>query len=216
MLPPLPRRSVWAYGFRSVTQPCQPSPKGLSGRPAHRPFRGLLSVFEACLAFTLVAACTLALSPIRDTHSEGFSQFVTSLAAPVASGWSGRRVGLAPTGKRRLVTAHTHNSHRDGTPLPCVTLNRPSSSTLHMRPQWPWPPFATLSVAFKTGCKTRKWKQETHCVWPRVLSSSTKTMLMSFGWLDTLFFACRWIYRAQENWSVIPCNSIRIRPWLQQ
>src|SRR5258706_383116 len=69
-------------------------------------------LFEACLAFTLVAACTLALSPIRDTHSEGFSQFVTSVAAPVASGWSGRRVGLAPTGKRRLVTAHTRNGHR--------------------------------------------------------------------------------------------------------
>src|SRR5262249_32675804 len=29
---------------RSFTQPYQPSPKGLSGRPAHRPFRGLLSV----------------------------------------------------------------------------------------------------------------------------------------------------------------------------
>jgi hypothetical protein len=38
--------------------------------------------------------------------SEGFSHFVTSIAAPVASGWSGCRVGLAPTGKRRLVTAH--------------------------------------------------------------------------------------------------------------
>src|SRR5215468_354235 len=50
---------------------------------------------------------TLALSPIRDTHSEGFSYFVTSIAAPAASGWSVRRVGLAPTGKRRLVTAHT-------------------------------------------------------------------------------------------------------------
>jgi hypothetical protein len=33
--------------------------------------------------------------------------FVASLAARVASGWSDRRVGLAPTGKRRLVTAHT-------------------------------------------------------------------------------------------------------------
>ena len=32
-------------------------------------------------------------------------------AAPVASGWSGRRVGLAPTGKRRLVTAHTQSGH---------------------------------------------------------------------------------------------------------
>src|SRR5229473_39198 len=104
MLPPLPRRSVWAYCFRSVTQPCQPSLNGLSGRPAH-------VLFEACSAFTLVAACTLALSPIRDTLSEGFSHFVTSIAAPAASGWSGRRVGLAPTGKRRLITAHTHFGH---------------------------------------------------------------------------------------------------------
>jgi hypothetical protein len=32
---------------------------------------------------------------------------LTSMTAPVASGWSGCRVGLAPTGKRRLVTAHT-------------------------------------------------------------------------------------------------------------
>jgi len=40
-------------------------------------------------------------------HSEGFSQFVTSLAASVASGWSVRRVGLAPTGKRRLC----HGAH---------------------------------------------------------------------------------------------------------
>jgi len=56
-----------------------------------------------------VLAYTLALSPIRDTHSEGFSYFVTSIAAPAASGWSDCRVGLAPTGKRRLVTAHTHS-----------------------------------------------------------------------------------------------------------
>jgi hypothetical protein len=39
--------------------------------------------------------------------TEGFSHFVTSMTAPVASGWSGCRLGLAPTGKRRLVTAHT-------------------------------------------------------------------------------------------------------------
>jgi hypothetical protein len=63
-------------------------------------------LFEACSAFTRVTACTLALSPIRDTHSEGFSYFVTSIAAPVASGWSSCRVGLTPTGKRRLCTAH--------------------------------------------------------------------------------------------------------------
>src|ERR1700730_2993383 len=40
---------------------------------------------------------------------EGFRHFVASMPAPVASGWSGCRVGFAPTGKRRLVTAHTLN-----------------------------------------------------------------------------------------------------------
>src|SRR6266516_875431 len=65
-------------------------------------------LFEDCSAFTRVAARTLALSPIRDTLIEGFSHFVTSMTAPIASGWSGCRVGLAPTGKRRLCTAHTH------------------------------------------------------------------------------------------------------------
>jgi hypothetical protein len=58
-----------------------------------------------------VAACTLALSPIRDTLTEGFSHFVASMTAPIASGWSGCRVGLAPTGKCRLFTAHTQNGH---------------------------------------------------------------------------------------------------------
>jgi hypothetical protein len=45
-------------------------------------------LFEVCSAFTHVAACTLALSPIRDTLIEGFSHFVTSMTAPIASGWS--------------------------------------------------------------------------------------------------------------------------------
>jgi len=49
-------------------------------------------------------------------YPEGFSRFVTSMTAPVASGWSVRRVGLAPTGKRRLSTAHTHNGHRTRSP----------------------------------------------------------------------------------------------------
>jgi len=84
----------------SVTQPYQPSPKTLSGRPARRPFRGLLGVH---LRYGLH---TRAVTVYRDTLSEGFSHFVTSMTAPVASGWSGCRVGFAPTGKRRLSTAH--------------------------------------------------------------------------------------------------------------
>jgi hypothetical protein len=48
---------------------------------------------------------------MRDTLIEGFSHFVSSMTAPIASGWSGCQVGLAPTGKRRLVTAHTQSGH---------------------------------------------------------------------------------------------------------
>src|SRR6266700_4018955 len=50
-------------------------------------------LFEACSTFTRVAACTLALSPIRDTLIEGFSHFVTSMTAPMLpagaiAGWN--------------------------------------------------------------------------------------------------------------------------------
>ena len=56
--------------------------------------------FEAYSAFTHVTACTLALSPYFVTRlTEGFNHFVTSVVAPVASGWSGCRVGFTPTGK---------------------------------------------------------------------------------------------------------------------
>jgi hypothetical protein len=102
MLSPLPRRSDWA----SVSL----IPSSRISLPRKGCRVGLrIVLFEACSAFTRVAACTLALPPIRDTLSEGFSYFVTSIAAPAASGWSIRRVGFAPTGKRRLVTAHTQS-----------------------------------------------------------------------------------------------------------
>src|SRR4030088_1755860 len=108
---PSARRGRPGRIFRSFTQPYQPSPKGLSGRPAHRPFRGLLGVHSR------YGLHTRAVTVYRDTLSEGFSHFVTSMTAPAASGWSGCRVGLAPTGKRRLVTAHAksglmHRNHR--------------------------------------------------------------------------------------------------------
>jgi hypothetical protein len=81
MLPPLPRCSGWAFVFahspRRISLPrygCQVGPH--------------IVLFEVCPAFTHVAACTLALSPIRDTLIEGFSHLVTSMTAPIASGWS--------------------------------------------------------------------------------------------------------------------------------
>jgi len=51
------------------------------------------------------------LNPVALWVIEGFSHFVTSMTAPIASGWSGCRMGFAPTGKRRLCTAHAKNGH---------------------------------------------------------------------------------------------------------
>src|SRR5712664_2730060 len=83
-------------------QSCQPSPIWQSGRPVHRHFRGLLGVHSR------YGLHTRAVTVYRDTLTVGFSHFVTSMTAPVASGWSGCRVGLAPTGKRRLSPAHAN------------------------------------------------------------------------------------------------------------
>src|SRR5271169_1761624 len=81
MLPPLPRCSGWASS--SLISPSRVS----LPRKGHRV--GLhIVLFEACSAFTRVAACTLVRSPIRDPLSEGFRHFVSSMPAPVASGWS--------------------------------------------------------------------------------------------------------------------------------
>jgi len=59
--------------------------------------------FEACSAFTHVTACMLAKSPFATLYTRGFGDIVTSITAPIASGWSDScRVGFAPTGDRRL------------------------------------------------------------------------------------------------------------------
>src|ERR1700750_170982 len=82
MLSPLPRHSDGRYCFAHSPQSCQPSLIWPSGRPVHRPFRGFLSVHSR------FGPHTSAVTAYRDTLSEGFSHFVTSIAAPVASGWS--------------------------------------------------------------------------------------------------------------------------------
>jgi hypothetical protein len=76
-------------------------------------------VGSACTSsFSRIAQRSLALRPAHSRghlyvtcYTEGSSHFVTSMTAPVASGWSGCRVGLAPTGKRRLLTAHANSGH---------------------------------------------------------------------------------------------------------
>ena len=81
MLPPLPRCGGWASS--SLVSPNRISLPRYDGQVGPHD-----NLFEVCTAFTCVAACTLALPPIRDTLSEGFSHFVSSMTAPVASGGS--------------------------------------------------------------------------------------------------------------------------------
>jgi hypothetical protein len=104
MPPPLPRRSVSTYRFAHFVQTYQSSPKGCGVDLR-------IVLFEDCSAFTRVAACILALSPIRGTLIKGFSHFVTSMTAPIAPAGA-IAGGLARTGKRRLCTAHTQNGHQ--------------------------------------------------------------------------------------------------------
>jgi hypothetical protein len=105
-------------------------------------------VGSACTSsFSRPAQRSLALRPAHSRrhlyvtcYTEGFSHFVTSMTTPVASGWSGCRVGLAPTGKRRLVTAHTSSGR-------CIAARKsdshegsPTSSQANWRPVEPVSP----------------------------------------------------------------------------
>ncbi|MFH0981249.1 MAG: hypothetical protein V2A79_06905, partial [Planctomycetota bacterium] len=74
-----------------------------------------ITLFEACSAFTRVTACMLAESSKTTLSIEGSDDFVTSIAAPIATGWFTLppwsrsppcRVGLSPTEDARLFTAH--------------------------------------------------------------------------------------------------------------
>jgi hypothetical protein len=107
MLPPLPRCSSWVYS--SLVSPNR----------INLPRKGCrvglhIVLFEDCSAFTHVAACTLAQSPNRDTLIEGFSHFVTSMTAPIASGWS-ESPGGACTHRK---APPCHGAH----PLPTLSL----------------------------------------------------------------------------------------------
>ena len=59
-------------------------------RPSHNSRRvgSYIAGFGACSTFTHVTACELAKSPMRPSTSECSSSFVTSTAAPIATGWS--------------------------------------------------------------------------------------------------------------------------------
>src|SRR6516164_6761234 len=118
MLPPLPRCSGWAYSSLKLPHPYQPSPIPLSGRPAHRPFRGLLGVHSRCGLHT--RAITKFVTAIR-----GLQTFRHLHACPGCfrleriAGWALHPLGKAPPchGARGLPTFA----------IPCERLGRADS-----------------------------------------------------------------------------------------
>src|SRR5215467_14012837 len=104
MLPPLPRCSGWASS--SLV-----SPSRISLPRFHYRVGLHIVLFEDCSAFTHVAACTLARSPIRDRYPKAsdISSPPCLLRLLPAGAVAGR--GLHPLEKRRLVTAHVESGH---------------------------------------------------------------------------------------------------------
>ena len=75
-----------------------------------RPARRSRTLRPACSRHRLAALCI-----------EGFDDVVTSIVAPIATGWSEScRVGIAPTEDRRLVTAHNGDRHRPSSEVSLV------------------------------------------------------------------------------------------------
>jgi hypothetical protein len=81
----------------------------------------------------------LAKSPKATLYTEGSGDFVASITAPIASGWSDRcRVGFAPTGDSRLFTRSTKAFARSvqklnscGLPIVVIEHSSESSTSLH-------------------------------------------------------------------------------------
>ena len=111
MLPPLPRCSGWAY-------PSLFSPSGVSLPRKGRRVGLHIVLFEACSAFTRVAACTLARPPIRDRYP-GASDISSPpclprlLPAGAVAGWALHPLESAAF-PRRTPKAVTRRTDRDG------------------------------------------------------------------------------------------------------
>jgi transposase len=93
--------SDWTYCFARFIQPYQPSPIWQSGRPAHRPFRGLLGVHSRYGLYTR------AVTVFRDTLNRRLKSFrylhdfSDCFRPEQVAGWDSH-----PLEKRRLITAH--------------------------------------------------------------------------------------------------------------
>ncbi len=72
-----------------------------------------VQLLGACSAFTTRCSPHARRVTKVTLYTEGFSRFVTSTTAPIATGRSEScRMGLSPTGKSRLCTAHVEDGSK--------------------------------------------------------------------------------------------------------
>jgi hypothetical protein len=98
--------------------------------PKCRRVGSCIALFEACSAFTHVTACTLAGSPEVTLYTGGFSGFVSSPTAPIATGRSDPVPGVGIEPRRAHSVKKTKsrflgppcNPGRSDFPIPVLTL----------------------------------------------------------------------------------------------
>ncbi len=131
MLSPLPRWKRKVHlSFSSFA--ISAFPEIMAGRLPHQGFRGLLSVHSRYGLHThQVTFMTL--------YTGGFSRFVTSTTAPIATGWNEScRAGFAPAGKPCLRTAHMITSFIATYPTSRIRSQKPTSAR-SVSDLWPAP-----------------------------------------------------------------------------
>ena len=99
---PLPRQDCWNSFARTV-----PSAAAI---PITRRAGSCVNRFEACSAFTARYGPHARQVTYVTLYTRGSDGFVSSAAAPIASGWSepSSRAGLTPAVNQCLFTAHVH------------------------------------------------------------------------------------------------------------
>ena len=189
--PPIPRWNRWAL----VSLACLSN----DSLPRFNVRVGFhITIFGACSAFT--ARCSPHARRVTKVtlYTRGFSRFVTSTTAPVATGRSEScRVGLPPTERSRLSTAHVEDQsdrkyHANG---PANTSCRPEKEKIclpaRLRPAW-------------ATCSLRRPSNVGFCC--RRLSAvvPSQTLLRCRVWRLFSSTSSRWLASTQRRPSRLP------------
>ena len=140
--------------------------------------------FEACSTFTHVTACRLAASPKRYICLEGSDGFVSSTAAPIATGWSDPVAGweLHPLKTNTFPRRTKWLAPSSGPPPPAAPSSGP---LLRLKSGWPPPPPPPSEewLAPSSASKTNTFPRCTEWLAPPPAAPSSGPLLrLKSGW----------------------------------